>query len=340
MRRQYHRSALASSLCVLASIALLATLGTGVALAADPPTLVQTVPNDGSVLVVWTAPAGNVTGYNVYQQVVTDPKSDLPAATKVNPNPIKETSLLVQGLTNGTCYHFSVSAIVDGTETAKAGPTVANNDQGTKVCVTPQKPTTIPGVTGNFVGMTIGSDYPGSHTVDAKGVITIKASGFDIWNEADGMYFLAMPMAGDITMTVRTVSGPTENPNAGGWEQGGAMIRESLDSASRFAMILVSRANALEFKKRDTVAVQPVNDDVSRDDNTARPLWLRIQRTGDVFKSWYSEDDGKTFVQAGDAGGFTISKFVKEPWVGLAFSGHDEGNYSTVVFDNFKITSP
>jgi len=339
MRQQYLRRTLASCIPVLASIALVATLGTGVA-AADPPTLVQTIPNDGAVLVVWSAPAGNVTGYNVYQSVVTDPKSDLPAPTKVNTDPIKETSFLVQGLTNGTCYHFSVSAIVDGKESDKAGPTVANTDQGSKVCVSPQKPTAIPGVTGNFVGMTIGTDYPGSHTVDAKGVITLKASGFDIWNEADGMYFLAMPMAGDITMTVRTVSGPTENENGGGWEQGGAMIRETLDSASRFAMILVSRANALEFKKRVTVAEQPVNDDVSRDDNTARPLWLRIQRTGDVFKSWYSEDDGKTFVQAGDAAGVTISNFVKEPWVGLALSGHDDGNYSTAVFDNFKITTP
>jgi hypothetical protein len=340
MRRQYLRSAMNSWVPLLASMAIVAALSTGIAAAADPPTLVQTIPQDGAVLVTWMAPAGNVTGYNVYQQVVADPKADLPAATKVNTDPIKETSFVVQGLQNGTCYHFSVSAIVDGQETAKASPTVANTDQGSKVCITPQKPTTIPGVTGNFVGMTIGSDYPGSHTVDANGVITIKASGFDIWNEADGMYFLAMPMAGDITMTVRTVSGPTENENAGGWEQGGPMIRESLDSASRFAMMLVSRANALEFKKRQDVAEQPINDDVSRDDNEARPLWLRIERKGDVFKGWYSEDDGKTFVQTGDAGGFTISNFVKEPWVGLAFSGHDEGNYSTVVFDNFKITSP
>jgi hypothetical protein len=321
-------------------MAIITVLATGAALAADPPNHVQQIPNDGSVMVVWSAPAGNVTGYNVYQQEVTDPTADLPAATKVNTDPVKETSFLAQGLTNGKCYHFSVSAIVDGQETDKASPTLANTDNGSKVCVSPQKPTTIKGVTGNFVGMNVGTDYPGSHTVDANGVITMTASGFDIWNDADGMYFLAMPMSGDITLTVRTVSGPTENANGGGWEQGGPMIRETLDSASRFAMTLVSRTNSLEFKKRINVAEQPVNDDINRDDNTARPLWLRVQRKGDVFKSWYSEDDGKTFIQAGDEAGVTIDNFVKEPWVGLGFSGHDEGNISTVVFDNFTITSP
>src|SRR5262249_47790763 len=157
--------------------------------------------------------------------------------------------------------------------------------------------------------------------------------------DADGIYYLAMPMAGDITLTVRTVSGPTENPGGGGnWEQGGPMIRESLDAASRFAMLLISHANSMQFKKRETAGEQPVNDDANQDDNTKRPVWLRVQRKGDVFKSWYSIDDGKTFIQAGDEAGFTISNFVKTPWVGLAFSGHYEGDYSTVVFDNFTIT--
>jgi hypothetical protein len=330
MRSRYLRNA-------LASIVITAAFGTGVAAAADPPTLVQQVPNDGSVLVVWSAPAGNVTGYNVYQQVVTDPTADLPAATKVNADPIKETSLLVQGLTNGTCYHFSVSAIVDGQETAKAGPTVANGDDGGKVCVAPQKPTTIPGVTGNFVGINIGTDFPGSHTVDANGVITMKASGFDIWNEADGIYFLAMPMSGDITMTARVTSGPTATTDDDGWNQGGPMIRESLDSASRFAMLLISNRNSMQFKKRVTVAVQPENDDANQDDNEHRPVTLRIERKGDNFRAWFSVD-GTNFEEVGS--GVTIDNFVKEPFVGIALSGHQEGEYSTMVVDNFKITSP
>lgn len=320
----------------LASIVITAAFGTGIAVAA-PPTLVQQVPNDGSVLVVWSAPAGTITGYNVYQQVVTDPAADLPAATKVNTDPIKETSLLVQGLTNGTCYHFTVSAIVDGTESEKAGPTVAAGDDGTKVCVAPQKPTTIPGVTGNFVGINVGTDYPGSHTVDASGVVTLKASGFDIWNEADGMYFLAMPMAGDITMTARVVSGPTATTDEDGWNQGGPMIRETLDSASRFAMLLISNRNSMQFKKRVVVAEQPQNDDASQDDNENRPVTLRIERKGSDFRAWFSTD-GTNFEEVGS--GVTIENFAKEPYVGLALSGHQEGEYSTMVVDNFKITTP
>jgi hypothetical protein len=230
-----------------------------------------------------------------------------------------------------------VSAIVDGQETAKAGPTVANGDDGGKVCVAPQKPTTIPGGTGNFVGINIGTDFPGSHTVDANGVITMKASGFDIWNEADGIYFLAMPMSGDITMTARVTSGPTATTDDDGWNQGGPMIRESLDSASRFAMLLISNRNSMQFKKRVTVAVQPENDDANQDDNEHRPVTLRIERKGDNFRAWFSVD-GTNFEEVGS--GVTIDNFVKEPFVGIALSGHQEGEYSTMVVDNFKITSP
>jgi hypothetical protein len=93
----------------------------------------------------------------------------------------------------------------------------------------------------------------------------------------------------------------------------------------------------MQFKRRVDVAEQPVNDGANQDDDTLRPVTLRIQRKGDEFHTWYSVD-GTNFTEVGS--GETINNFVKVPWVGLAFSGHGEGDYSTVVFDNFTITSP
>jgi hypothetical protein len=336
MRIRYLRNALTSRIELLASIAIVATLATGPAMA-DPPSLIQYLPRDGAAIVVWTAPAGTVTGYNVYQQVVTDPNSDLPAATKVNTDPIKETSFMVPGLTNGTCYHFTVTAIVDGKESAPAGPTLSNSDtEGAKVCVSPQKPTQLGGG-GEFYGVTVGTDFPGSHSVDAKGVITMKASGHDIYGQSDAFYFLAMPMAGDVTVTVRCVSGPTATADENGWNLGGPMIRESLDSPSRFAMMQIARDDPLQFKKRLTEGETPQNNDNGRDDNTARPVWLRVVRKGDDFTAFFSED-GTDYTQVGDVA--NISGFAKEPFVGVALCGHQDGEYSTATFDDFKITSP
>jgi len=337
MRLRYVRNALTSRIELLASIAVVATMATGTAMA-DPPSLVQYLPRDGAAIVVWTAPAGTVTGYNVYQQVVTDPNSDLPAAKKVNTDPIKETSLMVQGLTNGTCYHFTVTAIVDGKESDPASPTQGNADgEGAKVCVAPQKATQIKGVTGDFYGFNIGTSFAGSHSVDANGVITMKASGDDIYNSADAFYFLAMPMAGDITVTVRCVSGPTQTSDGNGWNLGGPMIRETLDSHSRFAMMQIASTSQLQFKKRQELDTTPANDGFDRDDNTKRPVWLRVQRKGDLFNAAWSED-GKTYTALGDPQ--SIDGFVKEPYVGVALCGHQDGEYSTAVFDNFAITSP
>jgi hypothetical protein len=333
----------------LASIAV-AILATGAAMA-QTPDQVQFLVGDGRVVVTWMAPAGNVTGYNVYQYEPASPTSDPGTGKKLNADPIKETSFTVEGLKNGTCYHFRVSAIVDGKESAQVGPAPGqgnsgDHDVGLVSCAVPQKPVTLSGIDG-FVGYNVGTNTPGSFEITPQGQITMKAGGWDIWNSADGFYYLATPIEGDVTVTVRVVSGPTATSEAtgNGWELGGPMIRESLDTRSRFAMMQISNGrngNAHQFKKRVTFDETPENDDITpaSGDTTERPVWARIQRRGNEFHAWISED-GKTFNEAGS--GVTFDNFVRTAFVGLAFSAHDntkEGILTTVVLDNLTITKP
>jgi hypothetical protein len=308
------------------------------AASAQGPEQVQYMPRDGAVAIVWMAPAGDVTGYNVYQYEPSTPGGDLGTAKKVNAEPIKTTSYVVEGLTNGKSYHFKVSAIVGGTESAQVGPQPTHRDPpgGTAVVAVPQAPVTVGGTPG-FVGYNIGTNFPGSHTIEANGTITMKASGWDIWEQSDGFYFLATPIAGDLTVTARVVSGPTETADGNGWNLGGPMLRESLDARSRFAMMQVARDNELQFKKRVNFDETPENNGLSRDDNTARPVWVRIQRKGDEIHAWYS-NDGTTYEEVGE--GVTIEGFAKEPFVGLALSSHEDSQYSTMVFDSVTITKP
>jgi hypothetical protein len=311
---------------------------------------VQYLPQDGAAMVLWNA-VDMATGYNVYEQTVTKPgnPSTASAATKVNAAPITTTSLLVEKLTNGTLYHFTITAIVGGQETAPVGPRPAidgnqgQQDDGDLVAVVPQKPVKLGGMDG-FYGQNIGTDFPGSHTVDDKtGTITMMASGWDIQNNADGEYFLAAPVKGDITVTARVVSGPTDTADESTWNLGGVQIRASLDAGSTLAMTQVAHAGAAQFKYRDTYDMSPPEeDDDSSNDPTRRPLWVRAVRKGNTF-SGYLSNDGKTFTLLNSQGGngtHMIKDFPATAYVGLALSAHYDSEYTTAVFDNFTITSP
>src|SRR2546421_3636915 len=132
-------------------IAVAAALaGPASAAALDPEKVqVQYLPRDGAAIVLWNAVDG-ATGYNVYQQTVTkagSPSTETTATApvKVNTDPIdpKTPSLMVDKLTNGTPYHFTVTAIVDGKETDPVGPRPAlhsGDEQGNFVAVAPDTP--------------------------------------------------------------------------------------------------------------------------------------------------------------------------------------------------------
>jgi hypothetical protein len=328
---------------LLGTMAAAVMLAVGAAMA-QAPEQVQYLPRDGAVVIVWMAPSGDVTGYNVYQFEPATPGGDLGTGRKVNAEPIKATSYVVEGLTNGKAYHFKVSAIVDGTESDQVGPQPTHHEPayGERVVVIPQTPVTVGGVEG-FVGHTIGTNFPGSHTVE-NGTITMRASGWDIWESSDGFYFLATPMEGNLTITARVVSGPTPVANGGnGWELGGPMIRESLDARSRFAMMQISqgRANTThQFKRREEFDTTPVNSDHDRDEipTTDRPIWARLTRNGDEFHGFISRD-GSEFIEVGE--GTEIPDFSRTAFVGLALTAHnqpDTGQVSTAVFDNVTIT--
>ena len=101
------------------------------------PTAPAVTAGDASATVAWSPPASDggsaVTGYNVYQG--TSPGGE--STTPINSTPLSPTAAsdLVTGLTDGTTYYFTVTAVnavgegppsaeVSATPTATAGPTV------------------------------------------------------------------------------------------------------------------------------------------------------------------------------------------------------------------------
>lgn len=311
-------------------------------------TEVAYLPRDGSVLVTWrpVAIAGAEVSYNVYRVTANGGQRE-----KLNAEPIKTSSFLVEGLTNGQRYWFGVTAVINGVESGLQMPEPNSNNQNGQRRVGVAIPG--PALLGGLQLYHIGLHEPASIQVTGEGAaakITFRAAGTNVWQTGDGIPFLAIPIEGDLDISARFVKGPTE-ADGGGWEHGGVMIRESLDPGARFVYAEVPLDNRLEFKRRRAPAQQNIVSFVHRDDNAARPVAVRLTRRGDTFECFYSEDDGRTWLPLGDPDSAaldetskdTIAGFPKRAFVGLTLCPHFTGvagRYTEAEIDQFEIKTP
>ncbi|HEV3203057.1 MAG TPA: hypothetical protein VGY77_01680 [Gemmataceae bacterium] len=171
---------------------------------------------------------------------------------------------------------------------------------------------------------------PGDATFTG-GIYTVRASGTDIWDQADSFQFLAQPLAGSGEIIARV--GSLSNTNY--WAKAGVMIRASLADTSRnvFMALTPNPHNEADFQWRDTpggisqlrltgVGSSPV------------PYWVRLVRTGDVFTG-YKSSDGINWSLAGSV---TIA-MNPNVLIGLALTSHDNTVLNTATFDNVAIFS-
>jgi hypothetical protein len=302
------------------------------------------MPRDKSVIVTWNPVAvadGEVT-YNVYQI-----NANATNRQKVKEG-IKGSSAVIENLTNGTQYRFAVTAVVNGVESGLQTPQPNSNNQNGLRRIGVAIPN--PAVLGGLQLYQIGNDDPVSVTVTGEGPsakINFKASGTNVWQSGDGVPFLGMPIEGNVDISARFVSGPTE-ANGGGWEHGGVMIRESLDPGSRLAYSQLANNNPLEFKRRRQPFELPTNTSHSREDNTARPITKRQVREGDTFTAFYTEDNGTTWkpLENPDSTGLnatnkdTLPGFAKTAFVGIVLCAHhtgEDGHVTEAEIDNVVI---
>ncbi len=290
------------------------------------PQNVVAMGRDRGALVMWSAVPG-AEGYNVY--LLADDRT----ANKITAEPTQNTSIEIPNLENGKATTVVVAAIQGGTEGV-----------GVRAVVTPGAP-----VSGGLQGVNINTVQPGSHSVDANGVITLRGAGHAIGvagtyaGRSDGFYFLGMPRSGNATVTVRVVSGPDaerEDPN----RQAALMFRESLNEDARFVMMDVTSENGVRLQSRTTISGVAEAIDAEVADPTARPVWLRVVRNGNTFTGFVAEDEaGQEFRQVGDP--VTIEGFSELAYVGLGisprtgFDARPENNLESAeaTFDNLTI---
>jgi len=170
---------------------------------------------------------------------------------------------------------------------------------------------------------------PGS-TEFKNGTYTIKGSGHDIWDTADGFRFAYTKVSGNFEAGVHQVSIELKNE----WAKGGINARQSVDPGAVNALVIVTGGGGggCEITWRKT------KDGVSEEFLSVAPgnwkdgeCWLKLTREGDEFHGYISKD-GKDWVDLK-----SVQVKMSGPiLVGLAICGMDQ--VGKAIYDNFTIT--
>ena len=176
-------------------------------------------------------------------------------------------------------------------------------------------------------GQDVGSvGIPGSATF-LDGTFSLKGSGSDIWETADGCHFISQSLSGDFVITARLAS----MANTDYWAKAGLMVRESYATGSRNVSLLVTpEGGGTRQQWRSSTGGSTSDHQLS---GSHAPLWLRIVRSGNTFTGWQS-DDGLTW---SNTHAVTLG-MTSAVLLGLTVTSHQNNALNTAVFDHVNVT--
>jgi len=323
----------------LAALAAALTLGVGIKQSAHAQGNLQAFPRAGGALfVTWqSAPDPAVVGYNVYRR-----ETSLTAdkATLVNPQPVTATSLLDTGA-NGSGLPLGTPVIYYAKAVYKdaAGAMAEGNKSGQSV-VTPQNPITV--AAGNLLYWDINTTNPGKATLDGN-VLTVRASGPDLWDNTDGQTFVGMPVMGDYQLTAQITEQPVNDPsddNPNDWSKFGVEIRGGPFRGDPFAILFTSanRDPGVLYEGHTTFAFgNTYSQGGSAQSDTTFPLYLRLVKQGSKITAFQSSN-GQDYTQVGDPQDYGVN-LGPVTYAGVFSTAARDGQYAIGKFaaDSIKI---
>lgn len=181
----------------------------------------------------------------------------------------------------------------------------------------------------------------GTATIN-KDEIEIVAGGSDIWGKKDEFHFSYKMIKGDFDMSAQVLSLSAANQ----YTKAGIMARESLSDNSRHVFYQVFPDNSArnknnggcEFQYRtetagEMKAIYPDMNAVDKKCEVAYPnTWIRLKRKGDVFESYFSNDNKNWKLYST----FTL-KMPSELMVGLAVTAHNSKATTTARFASVRL---
>lgn len=155
----------------------------------------------------------------------------------------------------------------------------------------------------------------------------LKGSGEDIWDYGDECHYMYQKVVGDASITAYCES----VEDVYGWAKSGPMIRETLDSNSRQAIMSITPGNGAAFQRRSSNTGFSSN---TNDTSFHAPLWLRVTRAGNAITGSVSNDS----ITWTDIHTSTIN-MSDTVYLGLAHTSHIDYLLSESVF-RFVTISP
>lgn len=218
-------------------------------------------------------------------------------------------------VTNVTSYAFNVNDTVTILElTPYVAPAPAPAPTPTP---TPTTTTTI-----TDMGYSI-SKIGDSMTADLD--VYLKASGWDIWDNADagGFYYklASSKVSNTVIAKVESITGGTE-----AWAKGGIMLRETLDANSKAICIVTTKANGTSVQARGSKGGYTGSS--ASDGAVSLPVFLKAVRNGTNLTLSYSKD-GVTYK---DLHKVTNFDFAENYLIGLAATAHNNAQVTTTKF--------
>ena len=167
----------------------------------------------------------------------------------------------------------------------------------------------------------------GSATV-AGSTYTVAGAGDNVEGTTDQGCFTYWTISNSTNCTIvaRVVSQQNTSPLA----TAGVMIREGTANNVRRGFMAATPGSGFEFHYRTASA----GTEAKATTFAGPPIWLRLQRTGDLFGA-YQSNDGTNWTQVST--NQTVA-FGAELLLGLMVSGQVEGTLATGTFDNVGLT--
>lgn len=166
----------------------------------------------------------------------------------------------------------------------------------------------------------------GTRTLSA-GNRLITVAGSDIYNTSDQFFFTfkQVPNGSYVYTKVNSIT------NSDPWAKAGVMMRAGIDANAAHVMVHVTPSMGVQFQYRTSTGASVVaNTPIS---GKAAPIWLSLQRAGNVFTGYYSLDN----VNWTQVGTVTIASFPTTVLEGVAVTSHNAGVATTASVGNVRV---
>lgn len=161
---------------------------------------------------------------------------------------------------------------------------------------------------------------PGTSMIAANR-ITMQVGGDDIWDNADNIHYVNIPLEGNGEIIAQVVM----QENSHEWAKAGIMLRQSLEPESQQLGIYVAPKHGVIFSRRGEEGKR--THQVALTETTA-PIWLKVTRCGKRFNFFTSDDGAEWAFRRGE-------EFLDgEIYIGLAGCSHDRNKTADAVFEN------